>query len=50
MNLSRVNPAALLRKNETLKVVKYKITLDIIDLKDEQGEARGTKMVFAVPV
>ncbi len=50
MNLSRVNPAALLRKNQTLKVVKRKITLEIIELKDEQGEARGTRVVFGVPV
>ncbi|MBW6492521.1 MAG: histidine kinase [Lentimicrobium sp.] len=30
--------------------LKHKITMEIIDLKDEQGEARGTKVVFGVPV
>jgi len=30
--------------------LKRKITLDIMDLKDEQGEAKGTKVVFGVPV
>ena len=29
---------------------KHKITFEIIDLKDEQGEARGTRVVFGVPV
>ncbi|MFO7613581.1 MAG: hypothetical protein R6W71_02980, partial [Bacteroidales bacterium] len=30
--------------------LKRKITLEIIDLKDEQGEAKGTRVVFGVPV
>ncbi len=30
--------------------LKRKITMEIIDLKDEQGEARGTRVVFGVPV
>jgi hypothetical protein len=30
--------------------LKRKITLEIIDLKDESGEARGTRVVFRVPV
>ncbi|MBW6474381.1 MAG: histidine kinase [Anaerolineaceae bacterium] len=30
--------------------LKHKITLDIIDLKDEQGEASGTRVVFVIPV
>jgi sensor histidine kinase YesM len=29
--------------------LKRKITLDIIDLKDEHGEAKGTRVVFGVP-
>jgi tetratricopeptide (TPR) repeat protein len=39
---------------ERIKVLnrklKRKINLEIIDLKDEQGDARGTKVVFGVPV
>jgi tetratricopeptide (TPR) repeat protein len=39
---------------ERIKVLnrrlKLKITLEIIDLKDEQGKASGTKVVFGVPV
>jgi tetratricopeptide (TPR) repeat protein len=31
------------------KKLKNKITLEIIDLKDETGEARGTRVVFGVP-
>jgi|GEM_PF-318523 len=38
---------------ERIKVLnrrhKRKITMEIIDLKDENGEARGTKVVFGVP-
>jgi tetratricopeptide (TPR) repeat protein len=30
--------------------LKKKITLDIIDLKDEQGKAKGTKVIFEIPV
>ncbi|MFO7615606.1 MAG: histidine kinase, partial [Bacteroidales bacterium] len=30
--------------------LKRKITLEIIDLKDELGEAKGTRVVFGVPV
>jgi tetratricopeptide (TPR) repeat protein len=30
--------------------LKRKITMEIIDLKDEKGEARGTRVVFVVPV
>jgi len=30
--------------------LKRKIIMEIIDLKDEQGEARGTRVVFGVPV
>jgi hypothetical protein len=29
--------------------VQLKITLEVIDLKDENGEAMGTKVVFGVP-
>ncbi|MBE0662163.1 MAG: histidine kinase [Bacteroidales bacterium] len=29
---------------------KSKITMEIIDLKDEEGEAKGTRVVFSVPV
>ena len=29
--------------------LKHKITLEIIDLKDERGEAKGTRVVFGVP-
>jgi len=32
------------------KKLKKKITLDIIDLKDEQGIAAGTRVVFRIPV
>jgi sensor histidine kinase YesM len=32
------------------KKLKHKITMEIIDLKNEQGEARGTRVVFGVPV
>jgi tetratricopeptide (TPR) repeat protein len=32
------------------KKLKNKITLEIIDLKDENGEARGTRVVFGVAV
>jgi hypothetical protein len=31
------------------KKSKQKITMDIIDLKDDQGEALGTKVVFVIP-
>ena len=30
--------------------LKRKITLEVLDLKDEQGEARGTRVAFEVPV
>ncbi|MBW6492865.1 MAG: histidine kinase, partial [Lentimicrobium sp.] len=30
--------------------LKRKITMEIIDLKDERGEAKGTRVVFGVPV
>jgi hypothetical protein len=30
--------------------LKRKITMEIIDLKDEQGEAMGTRVVFGLPV
>jgi tetratricopeptide (TPR) repeat protein len=30
--------------------LKRKITMEIMDLKDEQGEAKGTRVVFGVPV
>jgi len=30
--------------------LKRKITMEIIDLKDENGEAKGTRVVFGVPV
>jgi hypothetical protein len=30
--------------------LKSKITMEIVDLKDEQGEAKGTRVVFGVPV
>ncbi|MBE0662162.1 MAG: histidine kinase [Bacteroidales bacterium] len=30
--------------------LRHKITMQIVDLKDEQGEARGTRVVFGVPV
>jgi tetratricopeptide (TPR) repeat protein len=30
--------------------LKRKITMEIMDLKDEQGEARGTRVVFGLPV
>lgn len=36
---------AVLNRNQ-----KRKIAFEIIDLKDEQGEARGTRVVFGVPV
>jgi sensor histidine kinase YesM len=36
--------AALNRKS------KRKITMEIIDLKDEKGEARGTRVVFGLPL
>jgi len=29
--------------------LRHKITMEIIDLKDESGEARGTRVVFGVP-
>ena len=32
------------------KKLKRKITMEIIDLKDEQGEAKGTRVVFGIPV
>jgi tetratricopeptide (TPR) repeat protein len=39
---------------ERIKVINRKlrhiITMEIIDLKDEQGEARGTQVVFGVPL
>jgi len=39
---------------ERIKVInrklRHKITMEIIDLKDEQGEARGTRVVFEMPV
>jgi hypothetical protein len=39
---------------ERIKVLnrklRHKITMEIIDLKDEQGEARGTRVVFGMPV
>jgi tetratricopeptide (TPR) repeat protein len=39
---------------ERIKVLnrklRQKITMEIIDLKDEQGEARGTRVVFEVPI
>ena len=39
---------------ERIKVLnrrlKNKITMEILDLKDENGEARGTRVVFEVPV
>lgn len=39
---------------ERIKVLnrklRHKITMEIIDLKDEQGEARGTRVVFGVAV
>lgn len=39
---------------ERIKVLnrklRHKITMEIIDLKDEQGEARGTRVVFEVPL
>jgi hypothetical protein len=39
---------------ERIKVLnrklRHKITMEIIDLKDEQGEARGTRVVFGVPL
>ncbi len=36
--------AALNRK------LKRKITMEIIDLKNDQGEAKGTRVVFGVPL
>ncbi len=30
--------------------LKHKITMDIVDLKDELGKAKGTRVVFGVPV
>jgi hypothetical protein len=42
--ITRERIAALNRRS------KKKITMEIIDLKDEQGEARGTRVVFRVPV
>ena len=30
--------------------LKRKITMEIVDLKDERGEAKGTRVVFGVPV
>jgi ribosomal protein S13 len=30
--------------------LKRKITMEIVDLCDEHGEARGTRVVFGVPV
>jgi sensor histidine kinase YesM len=30
--------------------LKHKIKLEIIDLKDEQGEAAGTRVIFEIPV
>jgi len=30
--------------------LKRKITMEIIDLKDEQGEAKGTRVVFGLAV
>jgi hypothetical protein len=39
---------------ERIKVLnrklRQKITMEIIDLKDEQGDAKGTKVVFGVPM
>ncbi|MBE0637863.1 MAG: histidine kinase [Bacteroidales bacterium] len=39
---------------ERIKVInrklRRKITMEIIDLKDEQGEARGTRVVFGIPL
>ncbi|MBS4059327.1 MAG: hypothetical protein KG029_02905 [Bacteroidetes bacterium] len=39
---------------ERIKVINHKlrqkITMEIIDLKDEQGEERGTRVVFGVPM
>jgi hypothetical protein len=32
------------------KKTKNKITLEIIDLKDDEGQARGTLVRFGVPV
>ena len=39
---------------ERIKVInrklRHKITMEIVDLKDEQGEARGTRVAFGMPV